>query len=141
MKHAIAGLIMLLSAACIDSGRPGIVDESPGIDLTADVNLQLGDTPVGQQPGYIVTGAVSARRGGTPIAASIDSVVISYRRNADQQWTRLVGRSTLPFSGKLPYIIQPNETYDVKAVLFARAAYSGAVATATDEWLDSGRAY
>ena len=133
-----------MAAACGDVDRP-VITEPPvtpvTIQLTAVVNVQLGDTPVGQQPSFIITGQARGTRGGVEVAASIDSVVVSYRRDTGAEWTRLVRRPSVPFSDQLPFTVQAGDRYEVRAVLYARAWHQNSITTASDEWVATGQAF
>lgn len=131
-------LLALAALACSDPSRPD-PDPEPiaQVSATAQVNVQLGDTPAGQEPGYIVTGEVTATQGGVPVTAVMDSVVIRYRI-ADGPFIRHARRTTVPFSDGLPFTAAAGQAYAVWAVMYATGIGADATATDTDEWLATG---
>lgn len=133
MMRALFVLAASFLTACdsaVTRPQPG----EPPLELVARVNIQLGDTPAGQAPIYIITGEARATRGDVPIAASIDSVIISYRI-AQGEWIRQRKTSMLPISDALPFTAQTGQSYDVHAILYAHAPRIGeATVRASDEW-------
>ena len=133
----------LLLPACIavlacDAGPAG-PDPEPTVDVvvTAQVNVQLGNTRAGQAPAYIVTGAVTATQGDVQVPAFMDSVVIRYSI-ADGPSTRHSRRTAVPFSGQLPFTAVAGQPYELTATMYATGTGINAAATGTDEWVAAG---
>jgi hypothetical protein len=121
---------LALFAAC-GSDRIVPPDQPPEpVELNAVVNIQLGDTPAGQQPGFIITGQVRAEQQGVRVSADVDSVVIFYQRASEDGWTRQGRQAAIPFSGLLPFNAVASESYSVLARLYARG-YAAAGDTVT----------
>jgi hypothetical protein len=131
-------LLVLATLACSDPTRPDSDPEPPAeVIVTAQVNVQLGDTPAGQEPGYIVTGEATATQGGVPVTASMDSVVIHYRIAAGP-FIRYARRNAVPFSDDLPFTATAGQSYDIRAVMYATGTGTDATGADTDEWVASG---
>jgi hypothetical protein len=102
------------------------------------VNIQLGDTPAGRAPMYVVTGEARATRGTAPVAATIDSIVISYRVQ-NGEWLLDRKTSSFPVVDELPFMAQVDQQYSVRAVIYAHAASDTMTVRAQDEWVATAR--
>ena len=132
---------VVLSACTGDATRPEPEPEPVVVEVTAVVNVQLADAQPGAEPLYIVTGQARTIRNGVSAAASIDSVVLSYRV-ADAAWVRLRRSPTFPVTGTLPFEAETGQEYSLRAQLYAHGlADDGAVIRAEDEWVATARAY
>jgi hypothetical protein len=132
-RHLV--LLVLATLACDSPASPD--PEPSDVIVNAQVNVQLGNTPAGQQPAYIVTGQVTATQAEVPVSAVIDSVVISYRV-ADGPSVRHTRRTSLPFSDELPFTATVGESYEIRAIIYATGTGTDATATGTDEWVATG---
>jgi hypothetical protein len=129
-------LLALATLAC-DSGFAGPDPEPADVIVNAQVNVQLGDTPAGQQPAYIVTGEVTATQDGVPVTAMTDSVVIHYRIS-NGAFVRHTRRTALPFSDELPFTATAGQSYQIRANVWGTGTGTNATATGTDEWVATG---
>jgi hypothetical protein len=123
----LAGLTVLTACGSDSIAAPKRPDEP--VELSAVVNIQLGDTPAGQQPVFIITGQVRAEQQGVRVNAEVDSVVIFYQRAAAEDWTRQGRGPTIPFSGLLPFTAVAGESYSLLARLYARGYATGDTVT------------
>jgi hypothetical protein len=133
MRRHLLPLVLATLACDSDPARPD--PEPADVIVTAQVNVQLGNTPAGQEPGYIVTGEVTATQAGVPVAAFMDSVVIRYRI-ADGPLIRHTRRTSVPFSDELPFTATTGQSYEIRAIMYATG--TDATATGTDEWVATG---
>src|SRR5687768_4469093 len=134
-------LVLLAAVTTIGCGSD-VVRPDPGVapvELEARVNIQLGDTRAGQTPIYVVTGEARATQAGIPVAATIDSIVVSYRVQ-DGAWVRDRKATGFPVSDALPFTAQVDQQYSVHAAIFAHASRAGtATVRAYDEWTSTAR--
>lgn len=141
----LLSVLAALSAATGCDGRtePLLPDPVEPVTLSAAVNVQLGDTPAGQQPQYIITGQVRAERAGTRVQAGVDSVVVYYREDAatDGPWTRVGRWNAFPVTGLLPFQAVTGRRYELWAILHASSGAGAEPVTARDEWVESGTGY
>jgi hypothetical protein len=135
MRRHILLLVLATLACDSDPARPD--PEPADVIVTAQVNVQLGDTPAGQEPAYIVTGQVIATQDGVRVTAFMDSVVIRYRI-ADGPFIRHARRTSVPFSDELPFTATAGQTYGIRAIMYATGTGTNATATGTDEWVATG---
>jgi hypothetical protein len=127
-------------AACGDSDTDPIVPTFAPVVLEADVNVQIGDTPVGSQPHYVMTTFLRATQGGETATASLDSVVLSYRLN-DGPFVVGTALRQAQFFGDLPFVVQAGDRYTLFARLYAHATGKGGrSAVATDDFSAGGMA-
>lgn len=141
MRSVFLVAVVALSGACGETERPVVIEPPDPIELTARVNIQLGDTPAGEQPGYIITGQAVGTRAGREVASEVDSVIVSYRRGGETGWTRQRRSFGVPFSDRLPFEVQAGQTYELRATLYAHARAGGEVVGGSDTWIASGSGY
>ncbi len=106
--------------------------------INANVNVQLGNTVIGQRPAYTVTAFASAMQGGVKISPTMDSIILSYRLNDSPFVVGSALRRT-PFAGELPFIVQTGDRYTMYARMYTSASGVGGVkGMAISDWNISG---
>ncbi len=132
-------MLLLPGAGCADATAPAPSESTATIVVTAQINVAMGNTPVGQQPSYVVTGQVSAFSGTEPVPARVDSVVIRFRLNGGA--LILARRSlSIPFDDELPVTLASGDEYELIADMFASATLGARTGFGTNRWTVSRRA-
>jgi hypothetical protein len=139
--YSILTLAVALGACDGSATRPEPEPEPVVVQVSAVVIVQLADAQPGAEPLYIVTGQARTIRNGVSAAASIDSVVLSYRL-ADAAWVRLRRSPQMPVTGTLPFEAESGQAYSLRAQMYAHGMDDdGVVVRAEDEWVATARAY
>lgn len=133
--------LALVTTACGDAtDRPVEPQQAAPVELTAQVNVQMDDTPAGLQPIYLVTAQVRALQDSVRVPARLDSIVVYHRRGAGA-WTRTQLLFGVPAEGVLPFAAVSGEEYGVWAVLYARGFGAADTIAGRDEFTVTRRGY